>query len=60
MEVLAKVKISNVQDWSTNWENESEKEKELKALVWDMKVAIRDRCGIDFDNISIEAELANN
>lgn len=57
MKIKAKVELSKVEQWSTDWKNESEKANELKKLAWDMKMAIYERCGVDLSNISIELEV---
>jgi hypothetical protein len=51
--IIAKVKINRVEEWSTDWENYNE----LRKLKYDMKMAIFERCGVDFDNIEIEISL---
>ena len=57
MKIKAKVELSKVEQWNTDWKNESEKANELKKLEWDMKMAIYERCGVDLSNISIELEV---
>jgi hypothetical protein len=54
MKIVAKIELSEVEKWNTDWKNENEKAKELKDLEWDMKMAIYERCGVDLSNISIE------
>lgn len=55
--IIAKVKINRVEEWSTDWENYNELRIELEKLKYDMKRAICERCGVDFDNIEIEISL---
>lgn len=59
MKIKAKVELSKVEQWNTDWKNESEKANELKKLEWDMKMAIYERCGVDLPNISIELEVSD-
>jgi hypothetical protein len=59
MEIEAKIELSKVEQWSTDWGNESEKSNELKKLEWDMKMAIYERCGVDLSNISIELVVSD-
>lgn len=54
MKIEAKIELSNVEQWSTDWNNENEKSNELKNLKSDMKIAIYERCGVDLSDISIE------
>jgi len=54
MKIVAKIELSEVEKWNTDWKNENEKANELKDLEWDMKMAIYERCGVDLSNISIE------
>lgn len=53
-EIIAKVKIKRVEEWSTDWENYKELRNELEKLKYDMKMAIYERCGVDLDKIEIE------
>lgn len=57
MKIEAKVELSGVDRWNTDWSNNIEKENELKRLEWDMKVAIYERCGINPNDIEIEFDL---
>jgi hypothetical protein len=59
MKIEAKIELSKVEEWSTDWGNESEKSNELKELEWDMKMAIYERCGVDLSNISIELVVSD-
>lgn len=59
MKIKAKVELSKVEQWNTDWKNEIEKANELKKLELDMKMAIYERCGVDLLNISIEFEVSN-
>jgi hypothetical protein len=59
MKIEAKVELSKVEQWDTDWNNESEKSNELKKLEWDMKMAIYERCGVDLSNISIELVVSD-
>ncbi len=55
--IEAKVKIKNVDEWATDWENPQDKKQALSELEHDMKMAMFERCGIDFNNIEIEFEV---
>ena len=57
--IKPKVELSKVEQWNTDWKNESEKENELKKLEWDMKMAIYEMCGVDLPDISIELEVSD-
>lgn len=58
-EIIAKVKIKRVEEWSTNWENYKELRNELEQLKYEMKMAIYERCGVDLDKIEIEMSLGD-
>lgn len=55
--IKATVTLKNVEQWSVDWDNESEKSKELKALKKDIKDAINAITGMEFINISIELDM---
>lgn len=58
-EIEAKVKIKQVDEWATDWNNVPETSKELEQLKYDMKMAIFERCGVDLDKIEIELGLVS-
>ena len=39
-EIIAKLTIKRVEEWSTDWENYKELRNELEKLKYDMKMAI--------------------
>lgn len=59
MKIEAKVELSKIEGWQTDWSNESEKANELIKLEWEMKMAIYQCCGIDLSNISIELVVSD-
>lgn len=58
-EIIAKLTIKRVEEWSTDWENYKELRNELEKLKYDMKMAIYERCGVDLDKIEIELSLSD-
>ena len=57
--IEAKIEIINIESWSVDWGNEEAVRNEFKDLLWNMKMAIYERCGINLDNISIELNLTD-
>ena len=59
MKIEAKVQISKIEHWSTNWSNKNDKANELKKLERDMRMAIFEMCGINLYDISIELVVSD-
>jgi hypothetical protein len=57
MKIIAKVKMSGVNQWYVDWDNDEEKTYALKQLKHDMKLAIFDRCGVDLDKIKVNLKI---
>ena len=57
MEIEAKIVLSRVDNWPTDWSSETDKQNQLDMLKLDMKMAIHVMCGIDLNNISVELFL---
>lgn len=57
MEIQVKIEISNVENWSIDWNDESVKKEELKRLDMDLKTLIVDHIGIYFDNIKVNSSI---
>ena len=57
MKIEAKIEISKVDMWGVNWDNEAEKNEELRQLKYKMKMAIFERCGVNLSDISIELSV---
>jgi|AntAceMinimDraft_16_1070373.scaffolds.fasta_scaffold359785_1 hypothetical protein len=55
--IEAKIEIKNVDEWSTNWDNPQDRKQALSELEHDLKIAMFERCGIDFNNIKIELDV---
>lgn len=54
--IIVKVKISNVERWGTDWDDENTKTVELDELLKDIKETISKGCGIDYSTISVELD----
>jgi hypothetical protein len=60
MKIIATVKMSRVDQWYVDWDNEKEKTDALKQLKHDIKIAISDGCGVDLDNTEVNLKIQNN
>ena len=49
-----KIEVSNIQDWDVNWDNSSEKNRQISKLKHEIKTVLSDNMGIYWDNINIE------
>lgn len=59
MKIEGKLEVLNIDNWTTNWNDDLEKRNELQELVIDMRKAIHERCGIDISNIQIELKVSD-
>lgn len=57
MKINGILEITDVDKWSINWKDDTEKFTELKQLEIDIKNAISDRCGIDISTININLNI---
>ena len=57
--IEVKIEITNIENWSVDWENKDDRVKELILLRWNLKAAISERCGILYDDISVELDLTD-
>jgi len=53
--IKVEIEISNIDKWSVDWDKG--KDKELKQLNWDIKIALYDHVGIDMDSVAVKSEL---
>lgn len=59
MKIEGKLEVLNIENWTTNWNDDLEKRNELQTLVVDMRKAIHERCGIGISNIQIELKVSD-
>lgn len=57
MKIIAKIELSNVDQWETDFDNDYEKREAFDELTRDMKHSISQGCGIYYQDISIELKL---
>ena len=57
MEIEVKIKISNVHEWNIDWNDDSEKSRELILLNQDIEQTLSKYCGLDIRNIDVETKL---
>lgn len=57
MKIEAKIKLSNVDQWSVDWTDEKDRFNELHKLEYDIKMALFERCGIELSKIDVELNL---
>lgn len=55
MKIKIEIEVSNVDEWSVDWKNN--KEKELKQLNYDIKMALYEKVGVDLDNTTVKSEF---
>lgn len=57
MKIIAKIELSNVDQWEIDFDCDYEKNKKFYELTRDMKHSISQGCGIYYQDISIELKL---
>jgi hypothetical protein len=55
--IKVEIIISGLEDWGTDWNNESSVEVTLNEVESEIKYAIRNSLGITSSNIEISAEI---
>ena len=58
--IEVKIEITNIENWSVDWDNEDEVKMEFKDLSWHIRMSLYERCGIALDNDSIELTLVDS
>lgn len=59
MKIEGKIQVLNIENWNTDWSDDSEKREELRTLIIDMRKGISERCGIDIHNIEINLNVVD-